>query len=98
MTHPVPGSIAPALEPGTLLPEIGEPRGLAATSAACLPPRRAELRASWEYLCLIGDFEAAMRRRTLRRAVNAAACLMRERTSRLPMALPSPRIVTEACR
>ncbi|MEK6316554.1 MAG: hypothetical protein V4807_19280 [Burkholderia gladioli] len=138
MTHPVPGSIAPALDPGTLLPEIGARRGLVAACGTCcslvapLPadvstgdssccssccstcpstccstchsasdsscrsthasschaPRQAALRASWEHLRLIGDFEAAMRHRALRHAVEAAARLMRERALHLPLTLP----------
>ncbi|WP_186128485.1 hypothetical protein [Burkholderia gladioli] len=118
MTHPVPGSIAPALDPGTLLPEIGARRGLVAACGACcslvaplpadvstcdsfccssccsprasscLAPRQAALRASWEHLRLIGDFEAAMRHRALRHAVEAAARLMRERALHLPLTLP----------
>ncbi|MBU9380346.1 hypothetical protein [Burkholderia gladioli] len=161
MTHPVPGSIAPALDPGTLLPEIGARRGLAAACGACcslvaplpadvstgdsfccsscgsscgstcrstccssccsschsasastrrsprasscLAPRQASLRACWEHLRLIGDFEAAMRH-----AVEAAARLMRERALHLPLtppcrpprslpALSLSRSTTEAC-
>lgn len=134
MTHPVPGSIAPALDPGTLLPEIGAWRGLVAACGACcslvaplpadvstgdsfccsscgsscgsschsasastcrsprasscLAPRQAALRACWEHLRLIGDFEAAMRHRALRHAVEAAARLMRERALHLPLPLP----------
>nr|WP_164465527.1 hypothetical protein [Burkholderia gladioli] len=138
MTHPVPGSIAPALDPGTLLPEIGARRSLVAACGACcslvaplpadvstgdsfccssccsscgstccsschsasdsscrsprasscLAPRQAALRASWEHLRLIGDFEAAMRHRALRHAVEAAARLMRERALHLPLTLP----------
>ncbi|WP_186189912.1 hypothetical protein [Burkholderia gladioli] len=152
MTHPVPGSIAPALDPGTLLPEIGARRGLAAACGACcslvapLPadvstgdssrcssccstccsfchsasdsscrsahasschaPRQASLRACWEHLRLIGDFEVAMRHRALRHAVEAAARLMRERALHLPLTLPChpprslslSRSTTEACR
>ncbi|WP_186203767.1 hypothetical protein [Burkholderia gladioli] len=152
MTHPVPGSIAPALDPGTLLPEIGARRGLVAACGACcslvapLPadvstgdssccssccstccsfchsasdsscrsahasschaPRQASLRACWEHLRLIGDFEAAMRHRALRHAVEAAARLMRERALHLPLTLPChpprslslSRSTTEACR
>ncbi|WP_165651726.1 hypothetical protein [Burkholderia gladioli] len=160
MTHPVPGSIAPALDPGTLLPEIGARRGLVAAFGACcslvapLPadvstgdssccsscclsccstcpstccstcpstccsfchsasasschaPRQASLRACWEHLLLIGDFEAAMRHRALRHAVEAAARLMRERALHLPLTLPChpprslslSRSIPEACR
>ncbi|MGP3658678.1 hypothetical protein ACTU9R_16945 [Burkholderia gladioli] len=166
MTHPVPGSIAPALDPGTLLPEIGARRGLAAACGACcslvaplpadvstgdsfccsscgsscgstcrstccssccsschsasastrrsprasscLAPRQASLRACWEHLRLIGDFEAAMRHRALRHAVEAAARLMRERALHLHLPLTLPchpprslslsRSITEACR
>ncbi|WP_407852979.1 hypothetical protein [Burkholderia gladioli] len=156
MTHPVPGSIAPALDPGTLLPEIGARRGLAAACGACcslvapLPadvstgdssccssccstccstccsfchsasdsscrsahasschaPRQASLRACWEHLRLIGDFEVAMRHRALRHAVEAAARLMRERALHLPLTLPChpprslslSRSIPEACR
>ncbi|MGN3960806.1 hypothetical protein ACS0ZG_33265 [Burkholderia gladioli] len=130
MTHPVPGSIAPALDPGTLLPEIGARRGLAAARGACcslvaplpadasscasscassydssydsschscgrstrasscLASHQAALRASWEHLRLIGDFQAAIRHRALRHAVEAAARLMRERALHLPLSLP----------
>ncbi|MDC6131948.1 hypothetical protein [Burkholderia gladioli] len=171
MTHPVPGSIAPALDPGTLLPEIGARRGLVAACGACcslvarlpadvstgdsfccsscgsscgstcrstccssccsyccsschsasastcrsprasscLAPRQASLRACWEHLRLIGDFEAAMRHRALRHAVEAAARLMRERALHLPLtppcrpprslpALSLSRSIPEACR
>ncbi|WP_186027738.1 hypothetical protein [Burkholderia gladioli] len=152
MTHPVPGSIAPALDPGTLLPEIGARRGLVAACGACcslvapLPadvstgdssccssccstccsfchsasdsscrsahasschaPRQASLRACWEHLRLIGDFEVSMRHRALRHAVEAAARLMRERALHLPLTLPChplrslslSRSITEACR
>ncbi|WP_186247227.1 hypothetical protein [Burkholderia gladioli] len=148
MTHPVPGSIAPALDPGTLLPEIGARRGLVAACGACCSlvaplladvstgdlsccstccsfchsasdsscrsahasschaPRQASLRACWEHLRLIGDFEVAMRHRALRHAVEAAARLMRKRALHLPLTLPChpprslslSRSIPETCR
>lgn len=45
----------------------------------CKQPEGQELRAVWQRLRMVGDFETSMRNRAVRRAVEAAASAMRER-------------------